>query len=135
MMQSWYFNLDSFDSISGDVAYLSVSAARKLGSAKFQGNDPLDLRFDSRVLRIGRNIWDVQAPKREAACLITGVDSLHFLEGDIAASLLSLKRSVVTWAHLSVWIVSRIGELVAGAYWVKEFDCLVSTCRHNKLSL
>jgi hypothetical protein len=90
MMEGWNFNLNSFDSVPSNVSYLSVSTSRKLGSAKFEGNNPFDLRFYSRILRVRRNIWDAQAPKREAACLIACVDSLDLLEGDITTRLFSL---------------------------------------------
>ena len=135
MMECRNFYLNSFDSVPSDISYLRVSTTGKLGSAQFEGNNPFDLRFDPRILRIRRNIWNAQAPKREATRLIACVDSLNFLEGDITTRLFSLERSVVAWAHLSMWIVSGISELIACANWVKELDCLVSTCRHNQLSL
>ena len=131
MMECWNFDLNSFDSVPSDISYLRVSTSGKLGSAQFEGNNPFDLRFDPRILRIRRNIWNAQAPKREAARLIACVDSLNFLECDITTRLFSLERSVVAWAHLGMWIVSRIGELIACANWVKELDCLVCTCCHN----
>ena len=135
MMEGWNFDLNSFDSVAGHVSHLSVSTAGELRSSELESNDPFDLRFDSWVLWICRDIWNVQAAEREAAGLIACVNSLDFLESDIAARLLSLQRSIVAWTHLCMRIVSWISELIASTDGIKELDCLISTRRHYKLCL
>ena len=84
-------------------------------------------------MRVYSNIWDVEAPESKAGSVTACVDPLHLLEGDVASGLLSLKRLVVARPHLGMRVVAGIGELVAGADRVEEFDSLISACCHEQL--
>ena len=86
-------------------------------------------------MRIWSNIWDTEASEGIARSITTCVDPFHLLEGDVTPSLLSLERPVVSWSHLGVRIVARVGELVARAHRVEELDRLVCACCHKELRL
>ena len=135
VVQGRHLDLYSLDPVPTDEADLCVPALLLLRLSELEGNQPLDLGLDIRILRVSGNVWDVQAPEGKAGRVTAGVDPLDFLEGDVAPCLLPLKRPVVTWPHLGVWVVAWVGELVARTHRVKELDGLVGACRRDKLGL
>ena len=135
MVQGWDLNLHSLDPIPTDVACLRVPALLPLRLAELQGDQPLHLGLEVRILGVRCNIRNAEAPESEAGGITTGVDPLHLLESDIASRLLPLKWPVVAWTHLCVRIVAGVGELVACAHWVKELYCLICAGCHDQLRL
>ena len=135
MVQGRHLNLHSLDPVPADEADLCVPALLLLRLSELEGDQPLELRLDIRILRISRNVWDIQAPEGKAGRITASVDPLDFLEGDVALCLLPYERPVVTWPHLGVWIVAWVSELVARTHRVEELDGLVSARRRDELRL
>lgn len=135
-MNCWHFYLHSFDTISTDKAHLSVFlSSRKRRFAELQPDKPLDLRLNVRVLCIKLDVCDVQASQRVAGGICASVNTLYFLEGNVALRCLFHQRSIITWSLHRMRDIWRISQLVAGAYRIKESNSLIGRSTNKKLYL
>ena len=58
MVQGWHFNLNSLNTEAADEPNLSISLSLEGRLAQFQPDNPVNLRFKFRVLRVKNNILE-----------------------------------------------------------------------------
>lgn len=133
VMQSRHFDLNSLYSISANESDLSVSPLLPLRLSEFQGNKPLDLGLDLRILWVGSNVWKTEASEGIARGIVARVHPLDLFHGDVAASLFSLERLVVPRSHHCVWVVAWVCQLIASAHGVEELDRLICARSDDEL--
>lgn len=112
-MQCRYLDLNSFDSVTTDEPYLSVSTLLPGWLSQFECYQPLDLRFELWVAWIDCNIFNVQASQGETRGVTVAVDSTDIFEWDVISGTFMSQWLIVAWSHLCVRIITWIRELEA----------------------
>ena len=135
MVDRWDFYLHSLDTIATHETNLSIFlASGEWWFSKFESDKPLNLWLDIRVLCIELDVCDVQTSQWVARGISACVDTLHFLESNVALRCFFHQRSIVTWSLHSMRNIWGVSQFIAGAYRVKESDCLIGWGTHEKLN-